>query len=143
MGDLKYFLKGNKKEKKTAMYAATKSLCDEKGNPVEWEIKALSTEDNERIREECTYEVQITGKPNMFRPKVDTRKLVSKMIAASVVYPNLNDAQLQDSYGVTTPEDLLVKMVDNPSEYNDFANFVQNYSGFDVDINAKVEEAKN
>jgi hypothetical protein len=79
----------------------------------------------------------------MFRPKVDTRKLVSKMIAASVVYPNLNDAQLQDSYGVTTPEDLLVKMVDNPSEYNDFANFVQNYSGFDVDINAKVEEAKN
>jgi hypothetical protein len=143
MGDLKYFLKGNKKEKKTTMYAATKSLCDEKGNPVEWEIKALSTEDNERIREECTYEVQITGKPNMFRPKVDTRKLVSKMIAASVVYPNLNDAQLQDSYGVTTPEDLLVKMVDNPSEYNDFANFVQNYSGFDVDINAKVEEAKN
>ena len=143
MGDLKYFLKGNKKEKKTTMYAATKSLCDEKGKPVEWEIKALSTEDNEKIREECTYEVQVTGKPNMFRPKVDTRKLIAKMIAASVVFPNLNDAQLQDSYGVTTPEDLLVKMVDNPSEYNDFANFVQNYSGFDVDINAKVEEVKN
>ncbi len=143
MGDLKYFLKGNKKEKKTTMYAATKSLCDEKGKPVEWEIKALSTEDNERIREECTYEVQVTGKPNMFRPKVDTRKLVAKMITASVVFPNLNDTELQNSYGVVTPEDLLVKMVDNPGEYNDFASFVQNYSGFDVDINAKVEEAKN
>lgn len=143
MGDLKYFLKGNKKERKTTMYAATKSLCDDKGNPVEWEIKAVSTEEYNKIMDSCTYEVQIPGKPNLFRPRVDSRKLVAKMIAASVVFPNLNDTQLQNAYGVVTPEDLVVAMVDNPSEYNDFSNFVQSYSGFDVDINAKVEEAKN
>ena len=34
--DLKYFLKGNKKEKKTTKYAPTKSLCDENGKPVEF-----------------------------------------------------------------------------------------------------------
>ena len=39
--DLKYFLKGNKKEKKTTKYAPTKSLCDENGKPVEFTIKAI------------------------------------------------------------------------------------------------------
>ena len=31
MGNLAYFLKKNKKEKKNAFFAATKSLCDENG----------------------------------------------------------------------------------------------------------------
>ena len=40
MGNLAYFLKKNKKEKKNAFFAATKSLCDENGEPLKWEIKA-------------------------------------------------------------------------------------------------------
>ncbi len=64
-------------------------------------------------------------------------------MAASIVYPDLYDAELQDSYGVKTPEDLLLAMVDNPGEYSDLTAFVQKFQGFDVSFSDKVDEAKN
>ncbi len=143
MADLKLFLKGNKKEKETTEYAATKSLCDADGNPLMWTIKALTTKENDKIREECSREVPVTGKPNMYRTKMDTSRYIALMIASAVVYPDLNDTQLQNSYGVVTPEDLVREMVDSPAEYDAFAQFVQKFSGFDTSLNDKVDEAKN
>ena len=140
---LKRFLKQNKKVKENTTYPATKSLTDENGNPLLWTIKALTTKENDEIREECTIEVPVKGKPNVYRNKFNSSKYVAKMIVASVVEPNLYDKELQDSYGVMTPEELLKEMVDNPSEYQDFATFVQEYCGFDTSMEEKVEEAKN
>lgn len=143
MSNLKLFLKGNKKAKENDFFAATKSLCDEKGEPLKWEIKPLSTRDNDRIREDCSYEVPITGKPGMYREKLNTSLYLRKMICASVVEPNLYDKDLQDSYGVMTPEDLIVEMIDDPGEYNDFAAFIQSYNGFTETLQDKVDTAKN
>lgn len=143
MGNLSLFLKKNKKTKVNAKYAATKSLCDENGKPLEWEIKPLTTTESENIRDACTTEVPVTGKPGMYRPKIDSKMYVAKLIAASVVFPDLYNSELQDSYGVKTPEDLLKQMVDDPTEYNDFAAFVQNFNGMDESLEDKVEEAKN
>ena len=143
MSKFSRFMKENKAVKENTTYAATKSLTDENGKPLEWTIKPLSTKENEDIRDACMVDVQVTGKPNMFRPKLNTSKYIAKMICACVVEPNLYDKELQDSYGVMTPEDLLREMVDNPSEYQEFAAFVQNYNGFDTTLEDKVEEAKN
>ena len=79
----------------------------------------------------------------MFRNKVNTNEYVAKMIAACIVEPSLYDKDLQDSYGVTKPEDLIKEMIDNPAEYDDFAVFVQSYNGFDISMAEKVEQAKN
>lgn len=79
----------------------------------------------------------------MYRPKMDTGLYIRKMIVASVVAPDLYDAELQDSYGVKTPEDLLLEMVDDPGEYNDLAAYVQKIQGFNVSFEEKVDEAKN
>ena len=65
------------------------------------------------------------------------------MIVASVVMPDLLDAELQDSYGVKGEDDLLMAMVDDPGEYNELAAFVQKFQGFDVPFQEKVDEAKN
>ena len=65
------------------------------------------------------------------------------MICASVVEPNLNDKDLQNSYGVMTPEDLIREMIDDPGEYNSFAEFIQNFNGFTETLDEKVEKAKN
>ncbi|MBO8463759.1 MAG: hypothetical protein IAC13_07505 [Firmicutes bacterium] len=140
---LKRFLKQHKKVKENTTYPATKSLTDENGNPLLWTIRALTTKENDEIREDCTIEVPVKGKPNVYRNKFNSSKYVAKMIVASVVEPNLYDKELQDSYGVMTPEELLKEMVDNPSEYQDFATFVQEYCGFDTSMEEKVEEAKN
>lgn len=143
MGNLSLFLKKNKKVKVNAHYAATKSLCDVDGKPLEWEIKPLTTKESEDIRASCTTEVPVTGKPGMFRPKVDSKMYIARLIAACVVFPDLYNKELQDSYGVKTPEDLLKEMVDDPTEYNAFAEFIQNFNGLDETLEDKVEEAKN
>lgn len=137
------FMKANKAIKENEMHPVTASLCDEKGNPLDWEFRHITSKENENIRESCMIEVTVPGKPNMFRPKLKSSDYIRKMIAASVVMPDLFDAELQDSYGVKTPEDLLMAMVDDPGEYNDLAAFVQKFQGFDVSFEDKVAEAKN
>lgn len=142
MSDLTRFLKKNKATRENRQYAATRSLTDENGKPLMWTLRPITTAENESLREECTREVQVTGKPNLFRPKLDTARYVEKMLVAAVAEPNLYDKDLQDSYGVMTPEALLKEMVDNPGEYNDFAEFVQKMNGFTT-MDDKVAEAKN
>lgn len=137
------FLKGNKRQRQNAKYAASKSFCGEDGKPLEWEVRALSTKESEKIREDCTIEVPVTGKPNQYRSKLLSAKYIARIMAAAVVFPDLNNADLQDSYGVATPEDLIVEMLDNPVEYNEFSMFIQQYSGLDTTMKEKVEEAKN
>jgi hypothetical protein len=143
MSALTLFMKQNKAVKENTKYAATKSLLDENGEPLLWEIKPLSTKDDEKIKEQCTMEVPVKGKPNLYRPKLNTTQYLGKMLAASIVYPDLLNAELQDSYGVKTPDDLLKEMVDDPGEYNDFGLFVQKFNGFNVSLEEKVDEAKN
>jgi hypothetical protein len=137
------FMKANKVQKENAMHPVTKSLCDDKGNALEWEFKHITSKENESIRESCMIEVPVTGKPNVYRPKLQSSKYIQKMIVASVVTPDLYDAELQDSYGVKTPEDLLFAMVDDPGEYNDLAAYVQQFQGFNTSFDEKVDEAKN
>lgn len=143
MSNFSMFMRSNKKQKENGRYAPTKSLLDEKGNPLEWEFKHITSKENDKIRDACTIEVPVTGKPNMYRPKLKTARYIRDMITASVVYPDLYDAELQDSYGVKTPEDLLYAMIDDPGEYSELAAFVQRFQGFDTSFEDKVEEAKN
>lgn len=143
MSKFSKFMKSNKTVKVNGFYAPTRSLCDEDGRPLEWEFRHITSKENEDLRDSCTIEVPITGKPNMFRQKVKSSLYIQKMIAASVVVPDLYDKELQDSYGAMTPEELLLAMVDDPGEYNDLASFVQKFQGFDVSFEEKVDEAKN
>lgn len=140
--DFKKFMKANKVKRENVKYAPTASLLDEKKKPLEWEFKPLTTNEAEDVREACTIEVQVKGSPNMYRSKLLTKQYMAKMIVKSVVYPDLYNAELQDSYGVTTPEALVMEMVDNPNEYNKLVEFIQNLNGFES-MTDKVEEAKN
>jgi hypothetical protein len=143
MSNFTKFMKSNKIVKENTTYPATKSLVDEEGNPLLWTIKPLTTKDNDRIRDDCMIEVPVKGNKNLYRPKLDTSKYLAKMICACVVEPNLYDKELQDSYGVMTPEELVKEMIDDPGEYQDFATFIQDYNGFNTTLEDKIEEAKN
>ena len=137
------FMKSNKTVKENELHPVTKSLCDEKGIPLDWEFRHITSQENVEIRECCTVDLPVTGKPNVYRPKLKSSLYIRRMIAASIVVPDLFNADLQDSYGVKTPEDLLVEMVDDPGEYNDLAAYVQKFQGFNVSFEDKVNEAKN
>lgn len=142
MSKFRLFMKENKKKKENVKYAATESLVDESGKPLEWEFKHITSEQNLMIRNDCTREVQITGKFGMYREKTDNVMYVKKLIAESTVFPDLDDAELQESYGVQGAEDLLMELVDDPGEYADLAEFVQKMQGFKT-LSEKVDEAKN
>lgn len=143
MSKFSKFMKANKTVKENEMHAVTKSLCDENGSPLQWEFRHLTSKQNDTIRDECTREIPVPGKANMYRQKLDASKYLHKLIAASVVSPDLYDSELQDSYGVCTPEELLYALVDDPGEYSDLAAYVQKLNGFDASFDDKVDEAKN
>lgn len=143
MSKFSRFMKVNKVVKTNEKYAPTTTLTDENGKPLEWEFRPISTKENEILRDSCTVEVQITGKPNLFRSKTNTSQYLAKMIVASAVYPDLYDKELQDSYGVMTPEDLLYAMVDNAGEYQELTVWMQKYQGFSKSFEEKIDEAKN
>ena len=143
MSKFSLFMKANKTVKENGKYAPTKSLANTEGKPLEWEFKHISSKENEDLRDSCTFEVQVKGKPNLFRPKLDSSKYLSKMIVASTVFPDLYDKELQDSYGVMTPEDLVFAIVDDPGEYNSLGEWLQEFHGFTRTLDEKVDEAKN
>lgn len=140
MSNLKNFLKQNKKVKGNTQYVVSNSFVDEKGNPLSWTIRAVTTRENDAIREACMQDINL-GK-GKYTQKLDTSKYIAKLIVAAVVEPNLNDKDLQDSYGVMGAEELIKEMVDNAGEYSNLADFVTSYSGFE-DINDKIDKAKN
>lgn len=137
------FMKANKVVKENEFYAVTASLCDDNGEPLKWEFRHLSSKENNDIRENCMFDEPVKGRANMYRPKLKTNQYIQKILTSSIVFPDLYDKELQDSYGVSTPEALLYEMVDDPGEYNDLIAFVQKLQGFDASFNDKVEEAKN
>ena len=143
MSSFEMFMKKNKKIRQNTFYPATKSILGEDGKPALWEIRAITTEESDRIRAACTHEVPVPGRKGATKDKIDLMEYLDKLTVAAIVFPDLYNAELQDSYGVKTPEELLKQMIDDPSEYSDLQQYIQNQSGFDADMNETVEEAKN
>ena len=78
--------------------------------------------------------------------KLDSYAAADEMVLASLVEPSLADLEnkeLQDSWGVLNPTDLLKAILSLPGEYSDLREEVQRICGFDIDAaNALTEEAK-
>ena len=133
MDRIKYFLKSNKKKKENVFFPVSEELKDDQGNILEWELKVLSTDEVEKIREEST------NKNGLY----DHKKFVQKLICASVVDPNLNLIELQDSYGVKSAEDLITKILDCPADYYKLIEKVLKLNKLDEKFADKVAEIKN
>lgn len=140
MDTVKGFLKQNKKSKENIKVALSKEFLDDSGNALEWELRAITTEENNDIIDACTYEVKT-------RSGVETKLRAGKynalLLASSVVYPDLYNKELQDSYEVKKPEDLILKMLDSPADFSKALEIVSKLSGLDELLEDKVEEAKN
>lgn len=140
---LERFLRVNKAKRENVEFAASTAFTDEEGNPIKWVIKPLDTKTHNKIKDACITEVQVEGKFGLFRPKMDIVKYETLLIARSVVFPDLESTELQDSYGVVKTEDLVREMLDNPGEFDALSQFVQKLNGLNKTLSDKVDEAKN
>lgn len=114
---------------------------DEKGKPIPFEIKALSADENDELQRRCMVNVPVPGQRGQYTRELDQIKYTAMLLTESVVYPDLNEAELQDSYGVRGAESLLRKML-YTGEYNKLAQEVMALSNIEV-LSDLVEEAKN
>lgn len=141
MGNLSFFLAENVEKKQNLKVAISKRFKDEKGNPVEWEVRSISAVEDEALRKACTRRVQIPGKKNAFMNDFDANTYIAKLTASAVVYPDLNDAALQNSYCVMGAEQLLRTML-YKEEFDKLSEIVTGTSEAE-DVNDLVDEAKN
>jgi hypothetical protein len=135
--DVRAFLKDHKRKKKNVFFRATKNFTDETGRPLQWELKPIKSKDLDQLRADCTW----TDKDGIEHFK--DAEFSAKMYSMAVVFPDLRSAELQDSYGVTSPEDLLYELIDDAGEWTSFQQKVNDMNGFGVSMDDKVAEAKN
>lgn len=141
MGNLSAFMRPEILERKPVKYVASKAFVDENGAPVEWELLAPTQKEADAIMESCTRRIPVNRARTQFTQETDRTLYLCRLVAASVVYPNLNDAELQNYYGVQCAEDLVRTML-SQGEYSDLMVKVNNLCGFN-DFSAQVEYVKN
>ena len=109
---------------------------DEQGNPIAWKLRAMDP-DKSLISSDDAMIIDKKGNANF---KVSA--YYKSIVANSVVYPNLRDKELQDSYKVFTPADLLNAML-NASEFNRLLKKCQEINGIDKDFDTLKDDVKN
>ncbi|MDR1693278.1 MAG: phage portal protein [Oscillospiraceae bacterium] len=114
----------------------------ETGEPELWKIKPITAKQHSALRRACmTSEPVPGGKKGQYTQQLDSSAYQAKMCAACTLYPDLNNTELQNSYGVMGAEALIATML-TPGEFEDYSTKVLEFNGFSTK-NELVEEAKN
>lgn len=142
MSILTAFLAENALKVENIKYVVSKRFVGEDNKPMEWEIACINSTEDEQLRKDCTKRIPIPGKRGQFTMEIDSNLYVGKLAARCTVFPNLNDAELQNSYGAMGADSLLKTML-TPGEYADYLTKVQEVNGFDISFDEKVDEIKN
>lgn len=112
---------------------------DKEGNILKFKIKPVSGEQFGDYQKRCT-NVEIIGKRKV--ANMDSSKFNNMVIINHCVDPNFKDADLIKQAGVQTPEQALQKLL-LAGEIVELSQQISSVSGFDVDINEEIDEAKN
>ena len=141
MSKLTAFLRNNVQQVENVLFTPSDRFRDEDGKPVQWEISCISADEYARIRSDCIKQVAIPGKKNQFTQQLDTYAFQARVCARCTAFPPLNDASLQNDWGVKKPEELLGKMLIG-GEFDDYVTEVFRVNGFRTEAEL-VDEAKN
>ncbi|MDK9580845.1 hypothetical protein QQA45_04860 [Sneathia sanguinegens] len=118
--NLNVFFKENNTKIENVEYIVSNRFKDNKGNPIKWKIKILSTGEMNNLREHYTTQKLTKG---ILVPTIDNNNYMKAFITKCIVYPNLNDKALQDSYNVYEPYELLEEML-TVGEFNNLVGYI-------------------
>ena len=138
--DMKSFLKQNVRKPEEEKVIATKRVLKENGEPEEWIIKAITNTTDDRLRRNNTKTVN-RGK-GVYVPELDTTAYLKDLVVNSIVYPDLENKEAQDSWNVMGAGQLLDCLL-LPGEYNALVEKVQKINGWNISLPDLVDEAKN
>ena len=143
MRSLSSFLAGEVKPVENVLFVASERFINrETGKPEEWEIKRITAKENSVIRKGCMRTIPAPGgRKGQFTQDFDANLYQAKVSVACTVWPDLNSAELQDSYHVMGAENLIQTML-TPGEFEDYSAKVLEVNGFTSKAEL-VDEAKN
>lgn len=102
------FFKNKAKQVDDVRVVVSERFLDEEGKPLEWVLHPLSTKAVQEINKKNTVTKLVNGKRV---EETNNENLEADLLEKAVLFPRLNDAELQDSYGVTNVNDLLSTML--------------------------------
>lgn len=140
MSDLSVFYAQHVAAEATEEFVVSPRFKGEDGNPIAWKLRSMTEAENEECRKASTK--RIKGKNGSHTSETNGDEYLARLAVASITYPSLKDAGLQQSYGVIGADQLLKKML-LPGEYVALVQKVQEINGFDKDMNEMVDEVKN
>ena len=140
MKDLKFFLKQNTIPVENQEVEVSKRFKDDAGNTVKFEIKSISNEMDDALRKQNTR--QVKKAKGVIVPELDQQKYFVDLVLKSLVYPDLDDKELQDSWGVMDSRELINAML-LPGEYAALLQEVQKINGWDLNVEDIKDEVKN
>lgn len=138
---LSAFMAQNAKTVDNRKIAVSRRFTDENSKAMEWEITCITAAENQKIRKDSLRNIPVTGKRGQYTQDFDAAQYQAKLAARCVVFPDLNDAALQESYGVMGAEALVSTML-TPGEFDDLIIAITELCGFTTD-GELVDEAKN
>lgn len=132
-----FFKDGAKKTKEFEVVISDR--FEENGEPIKWVIKPLTGREVDYIQTQANKTT--INRDGTQTVETNQEKLKELLLEKAVKYPDLMDAELQDSYGVQSAKDLAGEML-TAGEYNYLFEVIQKYGGLTTKVNT-VEELKN
>lgn len=142
MSGLQAFMAGNVEKATIEEFEVSKRFKDENGNVIKWQFGAIDGEHDALLRKQATKRVPVQGRKGVTMPEMDSDLYQLKMLAKTVRYPDLENVELQNSYGVMSAEELVKKML-LPGELVEAKRIATEVNGYDTGMDELVEEAKN
>ncbi len=127
--NLQAFLRESVRHRQNRLLAVSSRITAE-GEPIQWELKAITERENAELRDRCIRSGEI-----------DKTLYLQRLCAECVVYPKLTDSRLQASWGVVGAAELLTEMLE-PGEYAELLDAVQEQNGF-MPVQEMVDTVKN
>lgn len=128
MNDLTPFFKNNEEAEDIIVdYVVSKRYRDNNGKPIPWKIRKITDKEKAQM---FIKTIRIPKKRNMYKQVNNLEKLSHEFVAASIVFPDLNDKELQQSYGVGSSKELLQKML-LIGEYDNLVRFIVKLNSLD------------
>lgn len=138
---LSAFLAQNAKKVDNIHFVASNRFVDENGESIPWEICCITAAENTALRKSCMRTIPVPGRKGQFTQEFDANAYLAKISVRCTVFPNLNDTDLQNSYGVMGAEQLIATML-TPAEFEDYSTKVLETNGFQSGEDI-LEAAKN
>ena len=139
---LEAFFAQNAKQLPEKEIIVSNRFTDADGNPIPWKIKSIDAGTYQSLRSDALdMNVKTEGGSKDVNVKYNTAKMNIRKVVASVVFPDLKNKALQDSYGVSSAAALIGVMLSD-SEFDTLLDAVNDLSK-NTEPEAVEEEAKN